>query len=91
MTAPRRLTARQLATALAEIDQQLAGLREIEALFRARFASESVRLGGTADAWNATHDAIAELQAHRDVVAANERPLTFAEAQSLALIHANID
>lgn len=91
MTAPRRLTARQLATALAEIDQQLAGLREIEALFTARFATESVRLGGTADAWNATHDAIAELEAHRAEVEANPRPLTFAEAQSFALVQANID
>jgi hypothetical protein len=91
MTTTRRLTARQLATALAEIDAQLAQLVAIEGMFRSSFATASIRLGGTADAWNATHDAIRELEEHRAEVAANPRPIAPAERGTWELVQQNID
>lgn len=61
----RRLSAKQLTKALTEIDAQIAGLRVIAAQFAATFADTTAITSAVSDAWNATHDAIAQLEAHR--------------------------
>jgi hypothetical protein len=53
---------RKTAKALAEIDGQIAGLREIEARFHLLGATGIDEVG---DAWNSVHDAITALEAHR--------------------------
>lgn len=84
----RRLTTRQLTAALADIDTQLDGLRDIEAMFNALPATG---VDEVADAWNATHDAIRCLEEHRDWVASNPRPITAAGAGTWELVQQNID
>lgn len=89
-TTPRRLSAKQVATATAAIDSQIAALRAVEATFAATFTGV-VLADEICDAWNGTHDAIRALSQHRADVVANRRPITGAEAGTWALIQQNID
>lgn len=86
----KRLTARQLAKALAEIDTQLASLRAIEQGFHV-FADGNAIPDAIYTAWNATHAAISELEYHRGQVELNPRPIPAGELGTAELVWQNID
>jgi hypothetical protein len=90
-TTARRLTARQLAKALAEIDHQLAGLYAVRAAFVTHYTNDAALADEVCDAWNATHDAIREILARRVVIAENARPMPAAGQGTWELIQRNID
>jgi len=90
----RRLTTTQLANALADADRRIQTVAAALTAFEATFGEGQVGFGvnwNPGDAWNALHDLHRDLVEDRNRLAANPRPLTYAEAASMALINANID
>lgn len=86
----RRLTAKQLAKALAEIDANLNAIDQALAEFEAVWAGGTVP-DAVCDAWNHLHDAHAALTAHRAQVEMNPRPIPAAEMGTWELVQQNID
>ena len=87
------LNRRELAQALARLDAQLEGLRSIVGMYADTFANA---INGelpdmVAGAWNAAHDAVTALECERARVEANPRPIPAGEAETWALVQANID
>ena len=86
----RRLTARQLAKALAEIDAQLAPITTALAeLLKAYDGREVPEIVG--EAWNHLHDAHDRLSEHRARVALNPAPIPASEWGTAQLAAQNID
>jgi hypothetical protein len=88
-TTPRRLTARQVATALAAIDAQLANIRAALAGFDATWGECSPVPDAVGAAWNSMHDAERALTAHRAQVELNPRPVD--RLSTSGLVAQNID
>jgi hypothetical protein len=88
---PRRLTARQLAAALAKIDAQLDLMRAAVEGFDAFIPENGPVDEVVGAAWNAMHDAFTTMEHHRSEVEANPRPRTASEETTYALVRDNID
>jgi len=86
----RRLTARQLTKALAEIDVQIEALRVIAQAYADTFGDTDIPTP-VYDAWNATNSAIEALEFKRAEVEANPRPIPAGEYETWLLVKANID
>jgi hypothetical protein len=88
----RRLTTRQLAKALAEIDAQILRMEMILSDFDAfpKLCPAGIP-DAVGDAWNAAHDALAALREHRAEVELNPRPIPAAERGTWELVQKNID
>ena len=89
-----RLTPTQLANALADADRRIQTVTDALTAFENTFGDGHEGFGvnwNPGDAWNALHNLHRDLVDDRDRIALNPRPLTYAEAASMALIHANID
>lgn len=88
----RRLTARQLAKALAEIDAKVAGVCLILDTYASTFGEDYSSLDRyVIDAWNAAHDARRALLAERAGLVANPRLIPAAEYGTYLLAAQNID
>jgi hypothetical protein len=92
MTTQRRLTGRQLAKALADIDAQIMRLEYILSDFNAFTVLCPDGIPEyVSDAWNATHDALTALREHRSRVEMNPRPIPSHELGTWELARQNID
>ena len=87
----KRLTARQVAKARADIDAKIEGLRAIEQGFHVFADGENAIPESIYDAWNATLSAISEMEEHRRQVELNPRPIIAGEMGTYELAQANID
>lgn len=88
----KRLNARQLAKALADIDAQITRMEYILSDYDALGTLYPVAVPEyVGDAWNAAHDALAALREHRSRVELNPRPIPAGEMGTWELVRQNID